>query len=117
MSNGVHYECQRCTACCRWPGFVRVGDREITRLAACLGQSERDFIERHTELDLQRRGLVLRNHPDGRCIFLDGNDCAVNSVKPDQCVGFPNRWNFPGWREICRAIPTTTQEAHGTPAV
>ena len=25
-------------------------------------------------------------------------------VKPLQCGGFPNEWNFPGWREVCEAI-------------
>ncbi|MEJ0090969.1 MAG: hypothetical protein WDM80_14655 [Limisphaerales bacterium] len=30
----IFYECQRCTACCRWPGQVRLADVEITRLAA-----------------------------------------------------------------------------------
>jgi hypothetical protein len=26
-------------------------------------------------------------------------------VKPEQCSGFPNKWNFPGWRQVCEAIP------------
>ena len=29
----VHYVCQRCTACCRWPGDVRVEEEEIARIA------------------------------------------------------------------------------------
>jgi len=28
----IFYECQRCTACCRWPGQVRLTDEEITEL-------------------------------------------------------------------------------------
>ena len=38
----IFYECQRCTACCRWPGQVRLDDSEITRLAAFLELSEHD---------------------------------------------------------------------------
>jgi hypothetical protein len=26
-------------------------------------------------------------------------------VKPEQCAGFPNKWNFTGWRQVCEAIP------------
>ena len=39
----VFLECQRGTACCRWPGQVRLTDREITGIAAHLGVEESDF--------------------------------------------------------------------------
>ena len=102
---GVFLECQRCTACCRWPGQVLLGDAEITRLAAFLGLSEHDFIQQNTRLRQDRRGLALQEQPDGACIFLHGNDCSVQSVKPQQCRDFPNLWNFPGFEKFCRAIP------------
>jgi hypothetical protein len=51
----------------------------------------------------RRQGLALEDKPSGECIFLEGNDCAINSVKPQQCREFPNLWNFPGFREVCRA--------------
>ncbi len=100
----IHYECQRCTACCRWPGCVRVNDAEITAMAAFLGMSERDFIERYTRLAADRRGLVLTEKENGECIFLDGRDCSIQPVKPKQCRDFPNGWNFPGWEKECQAI-------------
>ena len=37
--------------------------------------------------------------------MLDGNRCTIQAVKPIQCRGFPNQWNFPGWRKVCEAIP------------
>ena len=101
----IFYECDRCTACCRWPGQVRVTDAEITRLAAHLGTSEWQFIQTYTRLTADRRGLTLTEKPNGECIFLDGKDCAVQSVKPQQCRDFPNLWNFPGFEKVCRAIP------------
>ena len=55
----IFYECQRCTACCRWPGQVRLSDEEITRLAAFKGLSEFDFIQKYTRLTQDRRGLAL----------------------------------------------------------
>jgi len=101
----IFYECQRCTACCRWPGQVRLSNAEVSRLAQFKGISEHDFIQDFTRLRNDRLGLVLKEKPDGACIFLDGNDCAVQPVKPQQCRDFPNLWNFPGFEKVCRAIP------------
>lgn len=101
----IFYECQRCTACCRWPGQVRLTDAEIARLAAFKNLSEHDFIQQFTRLRQDRRGLVLQEKPDGACIFLDGNDCSVQTAKPQQCRDFPNLWSYPGAEGLCRAIP------------
>ncbi len=101
----VTYECQRCTACCRWPGLVHVTNAEIDRLAEFLGLPAVDFIQHHTRLATDRRGLSLCETATGACEFLDGNDCRVQAVKPQQCRDFPNGWNFPGWQKECRAIP------------
>ncbi len=105
MDAPVYYQCQRCTNCCRWPGFVKVDDADIRAIAAHLGLGEHDFIQRFTRLRPQRDGLALIDQPNGECIFLEGRDCAVQPVKPEQCAGFPNTWNFPGWREVCEAVP------------
>jgi Fe-S-cluster containining protein len=106
MPYDVHYTCDRCTACCRWPGQVKVSAAEITRIAAYLGVEEEAFIQRHTRLRAQRDGLALLDQADGSCAFLEGGACAIHAVKPEQCRAFPNRWNFPGWREICQAKPS-----------
>ena len=99
-----------CTACCRWPGQVRLTEPEIARLAAFKGLSEWEFIQRHTRLTADRRGLALQDKPDGSCVFLEGNDCAVQPVKPQQCRDFPNLWNFPGFEQFCRAVPKLVGE-------
>jgi uncharacterized protein len=84
---------------------VRLTDEEITRLAVFKGLSEYDSIQRFTRLTADRRGLALQDKPNGECIFLEGNDCSVQSVKPQQCRDFPNLWNFPGFEKVCHAIP------------
>jgi Fe-S-cluster containining protein len=84
---------------------VRLTEAEITRLAAYKGLSEFDFIQQYTRLTQDRRGLSLEDKPNGECIFLEGNDCSVQSVKPQQCRDFPNLWNFPGFEKVCQAIP------------
>ena len=67
--------------------------------------TEPDFIQRFMRLRPDRRGLVLAEKPNGECVFLAGNDCSVQPVKPQQCRDFPNLWNFPGFEKVCHAIP------------
>ncbi|MCU0771304.1 MAG: YkgJ family cysteine cluster protein [Verrucomicrobia bacterium] len=107
----VFLECQRCTACCRWPGQVKLADAEISRLAAFKGLSEHEFIQQFTRLRPDRRGLALEEKPGGECVFLDGNDCAVQPVKPQQCRDFPNLWTTPEAVERCRAIRREVDES------
>ena len=107
MPHEIHCACQRCTNCCRWPGLVKVGDAEIAAIALHLGLIEDDFIQHYTRLRPQRDGLALIDKGESReCVFLDGRDCAIQAVKPVQCAGFPNAWNFPAWREVCEAVPS-----------
>lgn len=103
----IFRECQRCTACCRWPGDVRVDDNEIAAIARHLNFAEAELIERFTKLRRDRQGLSLIEKPNGECVFLDGNLCRIQPVKPQQCRDFPNLWNFPGFEKTCRskAIP------------
>lgn len=101
----IFYECDRCTACCRWPGQVKLSPAEITRLAAFLHLDEHAFIQQYTRLNASRTGLALKDQPDGACVFLAGGDCRVNALKPQQCRDFPNLWNFPGFQQVCRARP------------
>jgi len=104
LEPGVHYACQRCTACCKWPGDVRLEDDEISRIAGFLGLAEPDFIARFTRLRSNRQGLSLIEKDNHECIMLEGDACRIHAVKPGQCAGFPNKWNFPGWRNLCAAI-------------
>lgn len=101
----IFYECDRCTACCRWPGQVPLSDVEISRIAGFLGLSETEFIDRYTRINHSRSGLALTDQPSGACVFLEGNGCQINPVKPQQCQDFPNLWNFPGFEKICQAKP------------
>lgn len=97
--------CQRCGNCCRWPGLVRVNEREIVAIASFVGVEEQAFIDKFTEITPDRRGLTLISKEDGSCFFLDGhNTCRINAVKPLQCSGFPNSWTVPNQAEVCEAI-------------
>jgi uncharacterized protein len=107
----IFYECQRCTACCRWPGQVEITDAEISRMSSFRGMTEGAFIQQYTRLRADRQGLALTEKPNGECVFLEGIDCAVQPVKPQQCRDFPNLWNFPGFEKECRAIPSRVSKA------
>lgn len=96
----IFLECHRCAACCRWPGEVRVDDAEIAKLASLKSMNDQDFIEQHTRLRLDRRGLALKEQNDGSCVFLDSQKCAVQPAKPRQCKDFPNRWANSLWGKV-----------------
>ena len=109
----LFYVCQRCTACCKWPGDVRIEEDEIQSIAAFLNLADNEFIDQFTRLRTNRQGLSLIEKENHECIMLEGNACRIHAVKPEQCAGFPNKWNFPGWRQVCEAIPVPAKEAPG----
>ena len=88
-----------------------MSDAEITRLAAFNRMSEFDFIQQFTRLRHDHRGLTLMEKPNGECVFLEGGNCFVQPVKPQQCRDFPNLWNFPDFQKVCHAIPRRLAEA------
>jgi len=89
---------------------VRVSELEIARMATFLQVDEREFIQQHTRLQHDRRGLALREQPDGACVFLKENLCTIQTVKPQQCRDFPNLWKYPGAEQFCRAVPREVSE-------
>ena len=108
LDPGVFYVCQRCNACCKWPGDVRIENDEVAPIAAHLGLSEHEFIQRYTRLRTNRTGLSLIERENHECIMLENGGCRIHAVKPGQCRGFPNQWNFPGWRDVCEALPVAS---------
>ncbi len=107
----TYYVCQRCTDCCKWPGDVRLEEEEIPRIAAFLDLTETEFLDRFTRLRTNRQGLSLIEKENHECIMLEGNSCRIHPVKPSQCAGFPNKWNFPGWRQVCEAKAIPMEDA------
>ncbi len=110
-SDHLRYRCQRCGNCCRWQGYVRLTAADVDQIADFLALSVDEFIERHTFLTSDRRGLSLTENEQGYCVFLSrSGDCMIQPVKPEQCTLFPNFWNFPGFRDQCAAIDTWAAE-------
>ena len=111
----MDFKCQGCGACCRIKnGIVRVGDGEIRRIAAFLGMSEQEFIDRETEIAPDRKGLILKSRADESCVYLtDDNRCRIHPVKPDKCRTFPFEWTNPDSAEVCPALNFPAEKAEG----
>lgn len=84
---------------------MRVSEAEIARIAAFLGMTEQAFIARECDVAPDRRGLVLRSEPDGRCVWLTADNlCRIHAVKPDKCRTFPFEWMNPDSRAVCPGL-------------
>ena len=90
-------------------------DAEVERIAAFLEMPVNEFIQRFTRLRTDRRGLSLVEKDGHECVMLEGDACRIHEVKPAQCGGFPNRWNFPGWRDVCDAVPVPVNPGTSQP--
>ncbi|MEY3395174.1 MAG: hypothetical protein RL346_1410 [Verrucomicrobiota bacterium] len=104
LEPGVNYVCQRCNACCKWPGDVRIEDRDVVAISEFLKIPQEEFLEKYTRLRMNRQGLSLLEKENHECVMLENGGCRIHPVKPAQCAGFPNKWNFPGWHDVCEAV-------------
>ena len=72
---------------------MRLKDDDTARIAAHLGLREADFIANETDIAPDRKGLVLKDRPDGACVMLDErNRCRIYPVRPEKCRTFPYEW-------------------------
>lgn len=98
------FVCQRCGACCRVPGYVRLTEADADALAEALGLSVPAFIEAYTDLSPTRSGLVLKGDPAAPCCFLtEDNLCRVHWARPQQCRDYPERWRSAEIEAVCSA--------------
>ena len=64
----VHYVCQRCTACCKWPGDVRLEEDEILPIAEFLGLADEPagtLADREGEPRVRHARRERLPHPSG----------------------------------------------------
>lgn len=95
--NGLQFECQRCSNCCRIdPGIVIISKEEATRIANYLSISFSSFLKSYCRrVYAHERVLVsLQEKENYDCIFWDEEKegCKIYSVRPTQCQTFPF-WN------------------------
>jgi Fe-S-cluster containining protein len=78
------FKCQVCSACCHNKA-IRVAPYEALRLARNLKITTTEVYRTYTE----EGRIILRNKPDGSCIFLDSRGCDVHPDRPLVCRLFP----------------------------
>ena len=101
--------CRQCGACCRIEGIVRLKDDDTARIAEYLGMGEADFIANETNLAPDRKGLVLKDRPDGACAMLDAeNRCRIYPVRPEKCRTFPYEWTNEESAAYCPGLKALT---------
>jgi uncharacterized protein len=79
------YACLRCRRCCS-DKRIQINPYELARLARGRGERAADFRERWT---LEGAGVVLRQTPDGACVFLGPEGCTVHADRPLVCRLYP----------------------------
>jgi len=107
FDQGIHFECQRCGACCTGdPGIIYIGKQELVRIAEYLSLKVPLFIEKY--LYSINEGYSIREHADGRCSFYE-NGCTIYPVRPNQCKTFPfwfeNLRSAKKWKRMCKECP------------
>lgn len=101
-AEGLSFECTQCGACCSGaPGYVLYTEDEARRIAARLGISGEEFIERYTvdmKMTVAGRSRSLREVESEHgqdCVFLDRTTqpgktlCSIHEDRPMQCRTFP----------------------------
>ncbi|HAK45029.1 MAG TPA: zinc/iron-chelating domain-containing protein [Spirochaeta sp.] len=110
--NGLQFECQRCSACCRHdPGYVFLTKKDLETLAAEKSMSEDTFLNKYCRIiDLggfKRISLVEKSNYD--CIFWSEDGCEVYKARPVQCRTYPFWISYleeeTEWKELASSCP------------
>lgn len=90
--NGLHFECQRCSGCCRHdPGFVYLSEQDLVRLLDWSAMERDAFISSYCRWVPRGDGqeyLCLLEKPGYDCILWD-NGCIAYESRPYQCSSYP----------------------------
>lgn len=89
---GLSFKCTGCGKCCTGsPGAVWVTEKEAKDIADSLGLSIEDFLQKYTRILGNRRALIEKKPKNGDydCIFLNGKQCQIYTLRPKQCQTFP----------------------------
>jgi len=91
-SNGLHFECARCSACCRHePGFVFLSASDFKRLLAHSGLAFRPFFDTFIRtVDIGTGyAISLKEKANNDCILWVDGGCSAYEARPAQCSTYP----------------------------
>ena len=91
-SDGLHFQCQRCSFCCNgFPGVVLLSEDDLKRLSEWADVTPEQFILlycRWVEDDSGVKYLSLREKHGNECIFWS-DGCGAYEARPVQCSTYP----------------------------
>lgn len=112
--DGLQFECQRCSYCCRHePGFVFLSKKDLLAMMAETGLGRDQFIEKYCKwVDIgffKRLSLVEKKNND--CIFWSEAGCQVYMARPLQCR------SYPFWIQVVETPGTWAEEGLSCPGI
>ena len=104
--DGLRFKCTGCGQCCTGaPGHVWVTAEEIADMAAHVGLTLEDFVDRYVRQVGDRYSLKERSKTYS-CVFLKDNKCSIYMHRPQQCRTFPwwqqNIQSLEDWQEAAK---------------
>ncbi|MBR5672070.1 MAG: YkgJ family cysteine cluster protein [Spirochaetales bacterium] len=110
--DGLHFECQRCSGCCRFDsGYVFLSHQDLDRLASNLSLTQDEFLEKYcVKVDMGGYFRIsLIEKPNYDCIFWRDGGCAVYEARPLQCRSYPF-WEHQleskeAWENVAKSCP------------
>lgn len=80
------FDCTRCGDCCRGFGGTYLSESDVSSICEHVSVDRDTFIKEYCSRSGSR--LVLRQRPDGYCIFWD-RLCTIHPIKPRMCRQWP----------------------------
>ena len=112
--DGLNFECQRCSACCRFdPGYVFLSQNDLSRISDFFHVTESDFREkwcRKVDMGGISR-LSLLEKTDYDCLYWKDGKCEVYPARPLQCR------SYPFWHSILASRETWEEEGKSCPGI
>ncbi|MBU0928428.1 MAG: YkgJ family cysteine cluster protein [Spirochaetes bacterium] len=113
-SDGLRFECARCSACCRHePGFVFLSATDLERLLGHFGLAFRAFFDTLLRTVDVGTGyaISLREKPNNDCILWTEDGCSAYEARPVQCS------TYPFWQGVLDAPEDWDREAEDCPGI
>lgn len=115
FKNGLSFECQRCSKCCRHePGVVFLQKGEGARIASFLNMKTEEFYQLYCRILYSGEGqrVVLKEKYNYDCIFWkESGGCEIYPVRPTQCA------TYPFWPHILDSPQNWEEESKRCPGI
>lgn len=115
--DGLNFECNGCSRCCRFDGgVVFLSQDDLERISKWANLTAEQFIKvycRYLEDDSGKTFLTLKTLSGGDCIFWDASipGCQAYQARPTQCS------TYPFWTKIMESKESWLKEKDVCPGI